>query len=272
VARPEAQTEALEIDLLLEGVAQHSGYDFRGYARTSVRRRVRQAMLAQGVSTVSALQERVLRDPRALARLVEDLTVQRTAMFSNPEMYLTLRREVVPLLRTYPFVGVWNTGCSTGEELYSTAIVLHEEGLLGRCRLYATEVSEAVIERAREARFPPSAVPDYAQAYERAGGRGDFAAYFSAEADGAVVRPFLRQNVIFSQHNLVCDGAFNEFQLILCRNVTSHFDPPLCHRVHEVLHASLSRFGVLALGSRESLEPLADRYRALGAGLYRRVG
>jgi chemotaxis protein methyltransferase CheR len=269
------QTETLEIDLLLAGVANHSGYDFRGYARASLRRRVRQAMLHEGVATVSALQDRVLRSPESLARLVDNLAVQRVPMFSNPEMYVAMRREVIPLLRTYPFIGIWLAGCATGEELYSVAIVLHEEGLLNRCRLYATEMSEAAIERARLGRFPLSAAPDYAAAYERAGGRQDFGAYYRQAQEGAVLADFLRPNLIFSQHNLVCDGAFNEFQFIVCRNVMSHFDKPLRDRVHDVLHASLSRFGILALGSRESLRgtPLEASYRELGSGLglYRRL-
>jgi chemotaxis protein methyltransferase CheR len=272
-----AQTEAVEIDLLLTGVATHLGYDFRGYTRAGLRRRVRQAMLAEGVSTVSALQERVLRDPAALARFVETVAVQRAPMFANPEMYLALRREVVPLLRTYPFVAVWIAGCSTGEELYSLAIVLHEQGLLGRCRLYATDVSETVVERARLGRFPLGAMADYAVAYQRAGGRQDFADYYHAdrEAGAAVMAAFLRPNLIFSQHNLVCDGAFNEFQLVVCRNLIRQFDPPLRARVHEVLHASLQRLGVLALGTRESLRgsALEEHYRPLAGevGLYRRV-
>jgi chemotaxis protein methyltransferase CheR len=269
------ETEAVEIDLLLAGVARHHGYDFRGYARPSVRRRVRQAMLQEGVSTVSALQERVLRDPGSLARFVEHLAVQRAPMFGNPEMYREVRREVVPLMRTYPFSGIWIAGCSTGEELYSMAIVLHEEGLLARCRLYATDVSEPVVERARLGRFSAAAMRDYAVAYATAGGRRDFAGYYRSEGESAVVEPFLRPNLVFSQHNLVCDGAFNEFQLVICRNIISHFDPPLRDRVHQVLHASLKRFGVLALGTRESLRgtALEGQYRELGSGvgLYRRI-
>jgi chemotaxis protein methyltransferase CheR len=275
VGRAEAETEALEIDLLLEGVAVHSGYDFRDYVRAALRPRVRQAMLAEGVATVSALQARVLRDRPALHRLVENLTLQPTPMFGNPDLYQALRREVVPLLRTYPFVAIWNAGCANGEELHSLAIVLHEEGLLPRCRLYATEVSEAAVERARQGRFPLTAAPDHAAAYQHAGGRADFSSYYAVEGDGALWQPFLRQNMILSQHNPVSDGAFNEFQLIVCRNLLTRFEPPLRRRVHEVLHASLTRLGILLLGSRESLReaPAGASYRELGTGLglYRRM-
>jgi chemotaxis protein methyltransferase CheR len=276
VRSEETETEAVEIDLLLAGVAQHHGYDFRGYVPASVRLRVRQAMLHEGVSTVSALQERVLRYPESLARFVDNVAVQRGPMFSNPEVYLALRREVVPVLRTYPFTGIWVAGCSTGEELYSLAIVLHEEALLARCRLYATDVSEAAVACARQGRFPLSAMADYAAAYQRAGGRRDFAGYYQQQADGALLAPFLRENMIFSQHNLVCDGAFNEFQLVVCRNVMGHFGPPLRDRVHGLLHASLKRFGLLALGTRESLRgtPVQGSYREFGSGvgLYRKIG
>jgi chemotaxis protein methyltransferase CheR len=236
---------------------------------------VKEAMLAEGVATVSALQERVLRDPASLARFVEAVSVQHAPMFSNPEMYLVLRREVVPMLRTYPFASIWVAGCSTGEELYGLAIVLHEQGLLARSRLYATDVSEAVVERARQGRFPLAAMTDHAVAYQQAGGLGDFADYYQAEGDEAVMAPLLRAGLVFSQHNLVCDGAFNEFQLVVCRNLLRHFDAPLRGRVLHVLHGSLKRLGVLALGTRESLRgtELAGTYREVGAGvgLHRRM-
>jgi chemotaxis protein methyltransferase CheR len=271
----EAQTEAVEIDLLLRGVAERHGFDFRGYTRPGLRRRVKEAMLAEGVATVSALQERVLRDPGSLARFVEAVSVQRAPMFSNPEMYLILRREVVPMLRTYPFASIWVAGCSTGEELYALAIVLHEQGLLARSRLYATDVSEAVVERARQGRFPLAAMADHAVAYQQAGGLGDFGGYYQAAGEEAVMAPLLRAGLVFSQHNLVCDGAFNEFQLVVCRNVLRHFDPPLRGRVLRVLHASLKRLGVLALGTRESLRgtELEGAYREVGTGvgLHRRM-
>jgi chemotaxis protein methyltransferase CheR len=271
----EAQPEAVEIDLLLRGVAEYHGFDFRGYARPGLRRRVRAAMMAEGVATVSALQERVLRDPASLARFVEAVSLQRSPMFSNPEMYLVLRREVVPLLRTYPFGSIWVAGCSSGEELYALAIVLHEQGLQARCRLYGTDVSEVVVERARQGRYPLVAMADHAIAYQQAGGLGDFAAYYQADGEDAVMAPFLRSGLVFSQHNLVCDGAFMEFQLVVCRNILRTFDPPLRGRVLQVLHGSLDRLGVLALGTRESLRgtELEGAYREVGSGvgLHRRI-
>jgi chemotaxis protein methyltransferase CheR len=233
-------------------------------------------LFEEGLSTISALQERVLHERPALERFVERVTSQATSAFQNPDQALVLRREVVPLLRTYPFVRVWHVGCATGEEVYATAIVLHEESLYPRARIYATDVSESNLERARAATFPLSAMQDDAEAARRAGCRQDLAAYYQVEGDRAVILPELRKNVIFSQHNLVTDEAFNEFQLIVCRNVLRAFDQRLRHRAHEVLYRSLCNFGVLALSGRESLEgtPFQDRYQSLGSGLglFRRVG
>lgn len=269
------QTESLELELLLAGIAQRYGYDFSGYSRTLLAGRVRRVLFEEGLATISALQERVLHEPPAIERFVERVTEQATSTFPNPDQSLTLRREVVPLLRTYPFVRVWHVGCASGEEVYATAIVLHEEGLYPRSRIYATDVSEANLARARAASFALSAMRDDAEAARRSGCRNDLAAYYQVEGERAVILPELRKNVILSQHDLVTDQAFNEFQLIVCRNVLRAFDRRLRDRAHEVLYRSLCNFGVLALGSRESLEgtPFQDRYQSLGSGLglHRRV-
>jgi chemotaxis protein methyltransferase CheR len=271
-ARP--RTEDVELELLLAGLARQYGYDFSGYARSGLAARVRQVMLEERLPTISALQEKLLHDPAALERFVDRVTAQTTTAFPNPDQSLAIRREVVPLLRTYPFVRVWHVGCASGEEIYSTAIVLHEEGLYDRAHIYATDVSEANLERARAAAFPLSSLRDDAEAARRSGLRNDLASYYSIDGERAVILSELRRNVILSQHNLVCDDVFNEFQLIVCRNVLRAFDRHLRDRAHEVLYRSLCNFGVLALGSRESLQgtPFEDRYQSLGSGLglYRR--
>jgi chemotaxis protein methyltransferase CheR len=269
------QNEALEVELLLAGLARRFGYDFRGYSRASLMRRIRHAVQREGVPTVSALQDRVLHDPNAMARFVERIAVHTTSMFRDADVYQALRRDIIPLLRTYPFIRVWHAGCSSGEEVYSLAIVLQEEGLYDRCRLYATDFSDSVIERARRGIFTLPAIRDHTIAYQKAGGRGDFSDYYETDGHHAVIRQPLRRNVIFSQHNLVCDGAFNEFHLILCRNVMIYFDPSLRERVHGLLYGSLSKFGILSLGKKESLHftPFEDRFEELGEDLkiYRRV-
>jgi chemotaxis protein methyltransferase CheR len=269
------QTEAIEVELLLAGVAQRYGYDFRGYSRASLMRRVRYAVRREGLSTVSALQDRLLHDPVSMARFIERVAVHTTSMFRDASVYQALRRDVIPLLRTYPFIRIWHAGCSSGEEVYSLAILLHEEGLYDRCRLYATDFSDSVVERARKGIFSLPAIREHTLAYQKAGGRGDFSSYYETDAKHAVIRQHLRRNAIFSQHNLVCDGAFNEFHLIMCRNVMIYFDRELRERVHGLLYGSLSKFGVLSLGKKESLHytPFEDRFEEIGEDLrvYRRV-
>ncbi len=269
------QTEALEVDLLLAGIATRYGYDFRGYARASLMRRVRQAVRREGVPTVSALQDRVLHDPDSMLRFIDRIAVHTTSMFRDADVYMALRREVIPLLRTYPFIRIWHAGCSSGEEVYSLAILLQEEGLYDRCRLYATDFSDSVIDRARKGIFTIPSIRQHTIAYQKAGGRGDFSAYYQTDAQHAVMRQSLRRNAIFSQHNLVCDGAFNEFHLILCRNVMIYFDRELREHVHALLYGSLAKFGILSIGMKESLylTPFADRFEELGRDLklYRRI-
>lgn len=268
-------TEALEIELLLAGIARRYGYDFRGYSRASLMRRIRQAVRREGMSTISALQDRILHDPPTMARFVERVAVHTTSMFRDADVYKALRRDVIPLLRTYPFIRIWHAGCSSGEEVYSMAIMLYEEGLYDRCRLYATDLSDAVIERARKGIFSLPHLREHTTAYQKAGGTADFSSYYETDSKHGVIRQALRRNTIFSQHNLVCDGAFNEFHLIMCRNVMIYFDRDLRERVHGLLYGSLSKFGILSIGKKESLHftPFEDRFEEMGEDLkiYRRV-
>jgi chemotaxis protein methyltransferase CheR len=238
-------------------------------------RRVRTALRNEGLPTVSALQDRVFHDPSCLLRFVETISVHTTTMFRDADVYLSLRREVIPMLRTHPFSRIWVAGCSTGEEAYSVAIILEEEGLYDRCRIYATDISDRILERARSGICKLDSMRDYTLAYQRSGGRRDFSRYYVADQKNAIMRTSLGRNIIFSQHNLVCDRAFNEFHLILCRNVMIYFGPQLRARVHELLHESLSTFGVLGVGKKESTRftPCESSYQEIGTGtrLYRRI-
>jgi chemotaxis protein methyltransferase CheR len=245
--------ERIEIELLLEGIFQRYGYDFRAYAHASLRRRLWKRVEAEQLTTISALQARVLHDPAALDRLLLDLSVNVTAMFRDPGFYKAFRETVVPLLRTYPFIRIWHAGCSSGEEVYSMAIVLHEEGLLDRSRIYATDINEVVLRHARGGIFPLNRMQEYTENYIRAGGTRSFSEYYTAKYDGALFSPLLTRNVVFSQHNLVTDQSFSEFNVIFCRNVLIYFDRDLQHRVQKLFYDSLVTFGVLALGSKESL-------------------
>ena len=269
------ELERTEIALLLEGIYRHYGFDFRSYAYSSIRRRIWKRIEAERLATVSALQECVLHDRAAMERLLLDLSVNVTAMFRDPDFYLAFRREVVPLLRTYPFVRIWHAGCATGEEAYSMAILLEEEGLYDRSRIYATDINEMVLQRAKEGIFPLSRMQEYTQNYQRAGGTRAFSEYYTAKYDGAAIaRPLLR-NIVFSQHNLVTDRSFAEFQVVLCRNVLIYFDKTLQQQVLRLFYESLVTFGVLALGAKESLRfsPLEDRFEPLDtrARIYRKV-
>jgi chemotaxis protein methyltransferase CheR len=269
------ELETIEIQLLLEGLYRQYGFDFRDYALASLKRRIWNTIRAEQLTTVSGLQEKVLHDPGCLERFLLGLSVHVTAMFRDPSFYLAFRQNVVPLLRTYPFIRIWHAGCSTGEEVYSMAILLQEEGLYNRCRLYATDMSDMVLRKARAGIFSLESMQEYTQNYLQAGGKRSFSEYYTAAYDHALFRSSLKENIVFSQHNLAIDGSFNEFNVILCRNVLIYFNPVLQERVHNLLYESLSRFGVLGLGRQESLKftPHEQHYEALEKRekLYRRI-
>jgi chemotaxis protein methyltransferase CheR len=253
IASDASELERLEIELLLEAVHRRYGFDFREYAPASLKRRLWRRIRAEGLGSVSGLQERVLHDPAVMEQLLLDLSINVTAMFRDPTFYAAFREKVVPLLRTYPFARIWVAGCSTGEEVYSLAILLEEEGLRDRARIYATDINEAVLERARAGVFALDRMQDYTRNYIRAGGKRAFSEYYVAAYDGAQFRRSLVDNVVFAQHNLVSDRSFNEFHVIVCRNVMIYFDRPLQDRVHRLFYDSLATFGVLALGHKESI-------------------
>jgi len=279
VEQPEAaardDVDEIELSLLLEGVYRRYGFDFREYAPASLRRRVWRRVHAEGLTTLSALQDRLLHDPSCMERLLLDLSINVTAMFRDPSFYVAFRQKVVPLLRTYPFTRIWVAGCSTGEEVYSLAILLHEEGVSDRARIYATDINESVLERARAGVFPLDKMREYTQNYIRAGGERAFSEYYLAKYDGAQFQRSLVDNVVFAQHNLVSDRSFNEFNVIVCRNVMIYFDRALQDRVHRLFYDSLVMFGVLALGAKESIRfsPHESAYEELDAAerLYKKV-
>lgn len=265
----------VEIDLLLEGLYQVHGFDFREYSRASIKRRILEMTRAEKLKTVSALQDKVLHDSDCLERFLLGLSVHATAMFRDPSFYSTFRKRVVPLLRTYPTVQIWVAGCSTGEEVYSLAILLHEEGLYHKSRIYATDISQQVLRKAREGIFPLAAMRDYTANYHNAGGTHEFSDYYTAQYDNVIFSNWLKRNITFSEHNLATDGSFNEFQVILCRNVMIYFNKDLQARVHHLLYESLSMFGVFGLGNKESLKftPQAALYEHIDETdkLYRKI-
>src|SRR5436853_6190951 len=256
------ELEAVEIKLLTEGIYQHYGFDFRDYSMPSLKRRVWKRVYAEGLTTVSGLQEKILHDPACMERLLLDLSINTTAMFRDPTFYLRFREKVVPLLRTYPFVRIWHAGCSTGEEVYSMAILLREEKLLDRCRIYATDINEAVLQSAKDGIFPLATMQENTSNYIAAGGKGTFSEYYTARYDYAIFRPSLRENVVFAQHNLVTDASFNHFNVIVCRNVFIYFNNALQDRVQKLFLNSMEMFGILGLGKQETIRytAVADCY------------
>ena len=260
---------------LLETVNERTGLDFSDYAPSSLHRRIQRRVIAERVDSIVALDQLIKAQPAALARLSEALTVPVTSMFRDPAFFREFRARVAPLLRTHPFLRLWVAGCSTGQEVYSLAIVLHEEGLYERSRIYATELQPATLDQAASGIYPLAAMQEYTRNYQDAGGTEDFSDYYTADASSAIVRPHLRRNVVFAVHNLVSDRSFNEFHLIFCRNVMIYFNRPLQQRVHTLLYESLSLWGYLGLGRSESVrfsqhehcyESVSERER-----LYRKV-
>ncbi len=247
------ELEDIELHLLLEGIYRHYGLDFRDYAAASLKRRIHETMNAEGARTVSAYQDKVLHDSACMDRLMLALSINVTAMFRDPSFYATFRQKVVPLLRTYPFVRIWHAGCATGEEVYSLAILLQEENLYAKCRIYATDMNKEVLRKAREGIFPLSAMQEYTNNYMQAGGKRFFSDYYTAQYGSVIFRPSLIENVVFSEHNLATDSSFNEFQVVLCRNVMIYFNKTLQARVHNLIYDSLSMFGVFGIGNKESL-------------------
>ncbi|HEV7641810.1 MAG TPA: protein-glutamate O-methyltransferase CheR [Gaiellaceae bacterium] len=269
------ETETLELQLLLEGIYRQYGFDFREYAPASLKRRVWRRVQAERAGTITGLLSLVLHDADVMERLLLDLSINVTSMFRDPTFYAAFREQVVPMLRTYPFTRIWIAGCSTGEEVYSLSILLQEEGIYDRTRIYATDINETVLERAREGVFPLEKMQEYTENYIRAGGTRSFSEYYLAKYEGALFDHALTDNVVWAPHNLVQDRSFNTFNVILCRNVMIYFDRALQTRVHQLFYDSLERLGILALGHKESIRftGIENAYEELNVQerLYRKV-
>jgi len=255
----------LEAKLLMEGVYQVYGYDFREYAEASLRRRLKQWLSGSGYATLSLAQSNLLRDRAQFDSLLRGITVNVSEMFRDPAFFKVVREQVVPYLKTYPFVKIWHAGCATGEEAYSMAILLHEEGLKGRFRIYATDINEEVIRKAQEGIYPLQELQHFTRNYQQSGGTGSFSDYYTARYNHAILSPALRENIVFAAHNLAVDADFGEMNLILCRNVMIYFKQTLKERVLGLFDNSLVPGGFLCLGTKESLDhrKISSRYEAL---------
>lgn len=270
-----AELEDLEIQLLLEGVHCYYGFDFRNYAIATLKRWIWDIIQVDRLSSISHLQEKLLHDPAYMERFLINLSTKGTGMFREPAFYQTFRTQVVPLLRTYPSVRIWHAGCSTGEEVYSMAILLWEAGIYQRCRIYATDINDSVVMKAKAGILPLKQIQNATSLYHQTGGEGQLSDYYAVNYDSAIFHPFLKENLVFATYNLVTDASFNEFNVIICRNVLSYFNPQLQTRVHQLFHTSLRRFGILGLGEQDTLKlsPYQQCYRPVepNTHLYQRV-
>ncbi len=245
--------EDLEIRLLLQAIREVYGHDFRDYAEASLKRRLQNWLRTTSFSSFSEAQAKIVRDPATLDSLVQNITVNVTEMFRDPDFFHALRERVLPFLKTYPFVKIWHAGCATGEEAYSLAIMLHEMGMQGRFRLYATDINEAALQTAKDGVFPLNAMQAYTKNYQMSGGSAAFSDYYTANYGHAMFRADLKDAVIFAPHNLAVDSDFGEMHLILCRNVMIYFKPSLKERCLALFDRCLLAGHYLCLGTKESL-------------------
>ena len=268
-------TEDIEIGLVLEAIHARYGYDLRGYAAPSIARRVRSLLARSGLPHLGELQHRLLDDPAFFASSLDELTVQVSDMFRDPDLYVAFRQRVVPILRTYPHVKIWHAGCASGEEVYATAILLAEENLYARCQIYATDLSAAALERAREGIYPEDRAAPFSRNYIDAGGKTRFEDHCCLGYGHIALHEGLRENVVFFQHNLASDYALGEMHVIFCRNVLIYFGSALQERVLSIFSDALCRGGFLCLGRSESLPASLDaQYQAFAARerVFRRRG
>ena len=260
------QLQIEEVQLLLNDIYTRYGYDFTEYSKASLQRRIQRLFAVDSFPSFAEFRYRLQNDGPYFQRFVEEITVNVTEMLRDPSFYRTIRTLIFPVLATHPFIRIWHAGCSTGEEVYSMAILLKEADLLHKSLLYGTDINPQVIEKARRGIFPVSQMQKYSENYIKAGGEKDFSSYYTANYHLAKFDSSLQGKMVFSTHNLVSDASFNEFQLILCRNVLIYFERDLQTKVFELFDNSLENLGFLALGSKESLRwaPMAGRCRQVG--------
>lgn len=258
---------AIELDQVIKLVKDLYGYDFSSYARASFMRRVNKFMKDNGIDTAVRLIVH-LSAPDAFLGFLQTITVNVTEIFRDPEAYSIMRNKILPALGSYPNIKIWHAGCSTGEEVYSMCILLHEAGLLSRSTIYATDINASNIEKAKAGMVPLAKMKEYTGNYLRAGGTKEFSDYYTARYDHALIRSDLRKQVVFFQHNLVTDQAFNEFHLIMCRNVMIYFDRQLQNRILQLFYDSMPALGFLSLGMKETIafSPLSGMFDAVDPG------
>lgn len=254
-----------ELEVLINEVYEYHGFDFSGYSRASLKRRVDRLYQLDGFDNFSDMLSKVRSESGYFKRMIEEITVNVTEMFRDPSFYKVLREEVLPILGTKPFIRFWHAGCSSGEEVYSMAILLKEANLLHKSLLYATDINPIVLDTAKKGIFPLQMMKQYSENYRESGGKNDFSDYYTANYGFAKFEENLSEKMVFSEHSLVSDGSFNEFDVILCRNVLIYFDKDLQDRALELFDDSLSKLGYLALGTKETIKfsPIQKKFKQL---------
>ncbi|MGM0566563.1 MAG: CheR family methyltransferase [Bacteroidota bacterium] len=255
----------IEIKLFLEAIFLKYGYDFRNYSKAHVKRRIMHRLNLSDVNSISEMQYKVLHDLDFMKEVVNDFSINVTEMFRDPDFYRALRNEAIPILKTYPFIKIWHAGCSTGEEVYSMAIMLKEEGLLERTQIYATDYNQLVLTKAKYAVYPAENMHEFEKNYRKSGGQKSLTDYYSHEEGNIRFHNYLRKKIVFSDHNLVLDNVFAEVHMVICRNVLIYFNSHLQNRVIKLFFDSIITGGLLALGSKETLDysAYADAFEAL---------
>ncbi|WDF54319.1 CheR family methyltransferase [Mucilaginibacter sp. KACC 22063] len=255
-----------DLELLLNDLIERYGYDFTNYAKASLKRRINRLFTLDRFPSFAEFRYKIRSDADYMKRFIEQVTVNVTEMFRDPVFYKELREHVLPVLATYPFIRIWHAGCSTGEEVYSMAILLKEAKLLHKSLLYATDINPQVLQKAASGIFPISHMKQYSENYIASDGKEDFSTYYTASYNMAKFNEELSQRMVFSTHNLVSESSFNQFQLIVCRNVLIYFEKELQGRVFALFDDSLDKLGYLALGSKETLKlaPIISKYRQEG--------
>lgn len=244
----------IEIELLLEAIFKKYGYDFRNYSKSHVKRRLLNRLNASNLKSISEMQHKVLHDPGFFEYLLRDLSINVTEMFRDPSFYLTMKNEIIPILKTYPFFKIWHAGCSTGEEVYSFAVLLMEEGIYERAQIYATDFNRDVLDVAKKGIYPIDRIKEFTANYQAAGGSHSFSDYYMANYNSVIFDQSLKKNLVFAEHNLVTDSVFAEINLIICRNVLIYFNKNLQNRVIDLFYNSLINGGFLGLGSKETIQ------------------
>lgn len=267
--------ENLELELLLQAIFIHYGYDFREYSRAHIKRRVLHFIAKEGIENISMLQHLILTKKKFLSGLLKELSINVTEMFRNPYFYKALRDNVIGVLKTYPFIKVWHAGCSTGEEVYSFAILLKEEGLYDRTQIYATDFNKDVLKIAKSGTYPIKLIKEYTLNYQKSGGKESFSDYYYATNEKVIFDKSLSKNIVFAEHNLVSDSVFAEVNLLISRNVLIYFNRKLQNKVLKLFDKSLVRGGFIGLGNKETLmfSDISDRYKTIDpkAKIYKKI-